>query len=64
MEGDKMKYSEFINNNLDALQQNYKSRLEFIYETPFFEYCDFIYTGLTKGLYIPDEHKKNITIGE
>ena len=59
-----MKYTTFINTNLDALQQNYKSRLKFIHKTPFFEYCEYVYIGLTKGLYIPNEHKKNITIGD
>ena len=59
-----MKYTTFINNNLDALQQNYKSRLEFVYETPFFEYCEYVFVGLKNGCYIPNEHKKNIIIGD
>jgi hypothetical protein len=59
-----MKYTTFINTNIDSLQQNYKSRHEFIHETPFFEYCEYVFVGLKNGCYIPSEHKKNIIIGD
>ena len=55
-----MSYNQWIVRNLDALSENYKSRFEFVKDTPFYEYCDYIYTGVINGCYIPKEHLKNI----
>ena len=55
-----MSYNQWSVRNLDALSENYKSRFEFVKDTPFYEYCDYIYTGVINGCYIPEEHLKNI----
>ena len=59
-----MNYNQFVKNNIDALTHNYKSRLKFIYETPFFEFCEFVFIGLKRGAYLPKEYTKNINYKE
>ena len=59
-----MNYNQFVKNNIDALTHNYKSRLKFVHDTPFWEYCDYIYTGIKNGAYLPKEYTKNINYKE
>ena len=53
-------YAKFLNNNLEQLKINYKTSFNFIYETSFFEYCDYIYTGLKHNCWLPKKHTKDI----
>ena len=54
-------YAEFLNNNLEQLKINYKTSYEFIYKTSFFEYCNYIYTGIVKKAWLPEEFTYKIT---
>ena len=55
-----MNYNEWIINNIDILRYNYNKRFQFIKETSFFEYCNYIYTAIKLGAYLPEEYTKNI----
>ena len=55
-----MSYNQWIVRNLDALSENYKSRFENIFTTDFKHYCEYIWLGIKKNMYIPKEHLKNI----
>jgi len=52
-----MEYKTWININSEQLRKNYNSRREFIYKTPFEEYCNYIFTGYYKNMFIPEEYK-------
>lgn len=55
-----MNYNDWIINNIDTLRYNYNKRLQFIKETSFSEYCNYIYTGLKIGAWLPKEYTQNI----
>ena len=57
-----MSYNQWIVINLDALSENYKSRFENIFTTDFKHYCEYIWLGIKKNMYIPKEHLKNIDV--
>tara|TARA_Y100000593_G_scaffold77241_1_gene142929 strand:+ start:730 stop:894 length:165 start_codon:yes stop_codon:yes gene_type:complete len=51
-------------NNIDQLRYNYKSRYKFIKNTAFSEYCDYIYTGMKIGAWLPVEYTIGIIYKE
>ncbi len=59
-----MSYNKWIMNNIDQLRYNYKSRYKFIKNTPFSEYCDYIYTGMKIGAWLPVEYTIGIIYKE
>ena len=57
-------YAEFLNYNFEQLSQNYKERHKHIFKTHFYEYCNYIYTGIKTDAWMPREHTKGIIIKE
>ena len=55
-------YAEFINYNFEQLSINYKERHSHIFKTYFYEYCNYIYTGMKMNAWMPREHTKGIII--
>ena len=55
-----MNYNKWVVINLDALSENYKSRFQFIKETSFNEFCNYIYKGIEIGAWLPKEYTKNL----
>ena len=55
-------YAEFLNYNFEQLSKNYKERHKHIFKTYFYEYCNYIYTGMKNNAWMPKEHTKGIKI--
>ena len=55
-----MNYNKWVINNIKQLRYNYKSRFQFIKETSFNEFCNYIYTGMKIDAWLPKEYTKNL----
>ena len=55
-----MNYNKWVINNWIALSENYRNRHRFIFESNFEEYCQFIFTGIKNGCWLPEEYLNGI----
>ena len=55
-----MNYNKWVINNWITLSENYRNRHRFIFESNFDEYCQFIFTGIKHGCWLPEEYINGI----